>query len=111
MMAKDWLSAGYTQMGDLFVPHPFLALLPAAAFLAAAKAIRVKFLWGVAATWAIYSVYEYLMLIRVLCSGECDIRIDLLVIYPALVLLTAAGLICIPASLATRKDSPQASGQ
>lgn len=34
--------------------------------------------------WAAYSVYEYLMYTRVLCSGECNIRIDLLLIYPAL---------------------------
>jgi hypothetical protein len=98
-------------MGDVFIPHPFLALLPAAAFLIAAKAIRLKFLFWIAATWGVYSVYEYLMLIRVLCSGECDIRIDLLVIYPAIVLLTASGLICIPYSLATRKHGPQVSGQ
>lgn len=34
--------------------------------------------------WAAYSLYEYLMLTRVLCSGDCNIRVDLLLIYPAL---------------------------
>lgn len=34
--------------------------------------------------WGAYAVYEYLMYARVLCSGECNIRVDLLIIYPAL---------------------------
>ena len=34
--------------------------------------------------WATYAIYEYLMYTRVLCSGDCNIRIDLLAIYPGL---------------------------
>jgi hypothetical protein len=34
--------------------------------------------------WCVYAVYEYLMYRRVLCSGECNIRVDLLLIYPVL---------------------------
>lgn len=34
--------------------------------------------------WLAYAVYEYLMFKRVLCSGECNIRVDLLLIYPIL---------------------------
>ncbi|WP_144289930.1 hypothetical protein [Ideonella sp. A 288] len=34
--------------------------------------------------WAAYAGYETLMFRRVLCSGECNIRVDLLLIYPAL---------------------------
>ncbi|MEY4590464.1 MAG: hypothetical protein RL497_2540 [Pseudomonadota bacterium] len=34
--------------------------------------------------WLAYAVYEYLMYTRVLCSGECNIRVDLLLIYPVL---------------------------
>ena len=30
---------------------------------------------------------------RVLCSGECNIRVDLLVLYPALAVLALLGLI------------------
>jgi hypothetical protein len=39
--------------------------------------------------WIAYSAYEYLMHARVLCSGECNIRDDLLLIYPALLGSTA----------------------
>jgi hypothetical protein len=34
--------------------------------------------------WVAYAVYEFLMYRRVLCSGECNIRVDLLLLYPAL---------------------------
>ena len=39
-----------------------------------------------------YGVYEYLMQIRVSCSGECNIRVDLLLNYPVLSALTLASL-------------------
>ncbi|MRD47540.1 hypothetical protein [Caenimonas koreensis] len=63
--------------------------IPIALFLALSMAIgwrvsgRRAFL-VVALLWLVYSVYEYLMYARVLCSGDCNIRIDLLLIYPAL---------------------------
>jgi hypothetical protein len=41
-----------------------------------------------AASWAVYAVYETAIAMRFLCSGDCDIRIDLLAIYPALLALT-----------------------
>ncbi|MBK7927450.1 MAG: hypothetical protein IPJ98_08150 [Bryobacterales bacterium] len=41
-----------------------------------------------AGLWAAYCVYEGLMEARVLCSGECNIRVDLLVVYPVLVVVS-----------------------
>ncbi len=41
-----------------------------------------------AMTWLGYAGYEWLMAERVLCSGECNIRIDLLLLWPALALAT-----------------------
>ena len=38
--------------------------------------------------WILYSIYEYLIYARILCSGECNIRIDLLLIYPLLIALS-----------------------
>ena len=35
---------------------------------------------------AVYAVYEFFMFKRVLCSGECNIRVDLLLIYPVLLI-------------------------
>ncbi|MGH7463155.1 MAG: hypothetical protein ACREMA_19275, partial [Longimicrobiales bacterium] len=38
--------------------------------------------------WLACGAYESLMQARILCSGECTIRVDLLLIYPALLVLT-----------------------
>mgnify|MGYP006883060614 CR=1 FL=1 len=38
--------------------------------------------------WSLYSLYESLMYLRILCTGECNIRIDLLLIYPLLLALS-----------------------
>ena len=45
-----------------------------------------------AGLWALYGLYEYGMKLRVLCSGECNIRVDLLLIYPTLVLCSVIAL-------------------
>jgi hypothetical protein len=43
--------------------------------------------------WLLYACYEYGMKMRWLCSGECNIRIDLLVIYPVLLLASATAVL------------------
>jgi hypothetical protein len=44
--------------------------------------------------WVIYSIYEFLIYERILCTGECNIRVDFLIIYPMLLVfsLIASGL-------------------
>jgi len=46
-----------------------------------------------ALSWFLYGGYELLMKARVLCSGECNIRVDLLLIYPLLSALTLASVL------------------
>lgn len=43
------------------------------------------------------------MQIRVLCSGECNIRVDLLLIYPILLTLTLASLVRVTIVLWRRR--------
>jgi hypothetical protein len=43
--------------------------------------------------WAAYLVYEYLMRWRILCSGECNIRVDLLLIYPVLGIMSLVAVV------------------
>ena len=45
-----------------------------------------------AVIWALYMVYEWLMKARVLCSGECNIRIDLLLAYPLLLVVSGVAV-------------------
>ena len=76
---------------------PVIQLVGFAVFAAAALAVvswltrrgGVAFL---AAIWLVYAGYEFLMVKRVLCSGECNIRVDLLLILPVLVFGTLAVL-------------------
>ena len=56
-----------------------------------------KIIFSVAAVlWLLYGVYESLMYARILCSGECNIRVDLLLIYPILFIVTIAA--CVSAA-------------
>lgn len=43
-----------------------------------------------ALSWLLYAPYEYLMHMRVLCTGECNIRVDLLLIWPLLLVASLA---------------------
>jgi hypothetical protein len=67
----------------MFLPIPIALLLAAALAVAWRVSGRGGFL-VLCMLWGAYAVYETLMFKRVLCSGECNIRVDLLLIYPAL---------------------------
>jgi hypothetical protein len=77
----------------ILIEYPWLALLPAGVFTWAALKSGRRLVWTTALLWALYAAYEMGMKLRILCSGECNIRIDLLLIYPALVLLSIVAVI------------------
>ena len=68
--------------------------------------VRAKISTGIATgtLWMVYSIYEYLMYTRVLCSGECNIRIDLLVIYPLLIGLSVVSIVLYVVAKFRRRD-------
>ena len=77
----------------VFIRWPLGAFIPAAGFgLGFAWNRRIVTLIA-ALAWALYATLETLNYLRITCSGECNIRIDLLVIYPALWFLSIAGII------------------
>ena len=80
-------------MFGIFIAFPWLALLPALAFGVMASRRRRTVVWTAAIAWLAYAGYETAMALRILCSGECNIRVDLLVIYPALLALSAAAVV------------------
>ena len=45
-----------------------------------------------AGLWLLYGIYESLVYARILCSGECNIRVDLLLIYPILLFVTGTAV-------------------
>ena len=72
----------------VFIIWPALALAPALLLGLLYRRARTRVLLWVAGAWMVYGVYEFGMQRRLLCSGECNIRVDLLMIYPALLLAT-----------------------
>jgi hypothetical protein len=77
----------------LFVQSPWLALLPAFAFGITASRRRRPLVRAAAVAWLAYAGYETLMARRVFCAGECNIRIDLLLLYPILLALSVAAAV------------------
>lgn len=75
-------------MGVLIVP----ALSAAALFAVLFWNRRHRTSLLAAVLWALYGLYEYAMKMRILCSGDCNIRVDLLVIWPLLLIITAKAI-------------------
>ncbi len=72
------------------IQTPWLSL-PVALFLVWLYILsRKKAVLAAAVLWLCYVPYEYGMKLRILCSGECNIRVDLLLIYPLLVCASCA---------------------
>ena len=72
----------------VFIGWPFLSLLPAALFAAMFAGRRRGIILTAALAWLAYFPYEQAMKLRILCSGECNIRVDLLLFYPLLLLFS-----------------------
>jgi len=73
------------------IGFPWLALLPALACAAVGYRRRRAVAWVAAAAWLLYAADETAISRRIICSGECNIRVDLLLFYPVLLGLTVAG--------------------
>ena len=71
-----------------FVDQPLLAILPAAFLACSALVARERILWIAAAAWLTYGLYELGNSSGLLCSGDCNIRADLLFIAPVLLIMS-----------------------
>ena len=67
-----------------YLAFPWLALVPAALFGTMYFYRRRTSSLVAALLWAGYTLYESLMKARILCSGDCNIRVDLLLVIPLL---------------------------
>jgi hypothetical protein len=76
----------------LFIEYPLIAFLFAIVFAVLWRWRGRRVAAMVALAWGGYGVYESLMKARVLCSGECNIRVDLLLIYPLLLAVSMAAV-------------------
>lgn len=87
----------------LFIEYPWLAAVIGIVLLGLGGRARRRTAAGVGVLWLLYAAYETGMQRRWLCSGECNIRIDLLVIYPALLV----SLVIAAVSLFRRSKVPR----
>jgi len=74
------------------VEYPLLAAFPFLVLTGLYLLTKRRFILIVALCWAFYMPYEFGMKWRLLCTGECNIRLDLLLIYPALAVLSVIAL-------------------
>ncbi len=76
----------------IFIAYPFFALVPAIFFGVIYYKGKNNVVGVTALLWFLYSIYETLNFLRITCSGECNIRVDLLFISPILMVMTARSL-------------------
>lgn len=74
---------------SILIAYPALALVPGAVLLLLYGFRRRTVVLVAAAAWIFYAAYELAMKARWLCTGECNIRVDLLAIYPLLLVLSS----------------------
>ena len=87
-----------------FIAYPLLAFAVGGAFFGAWLWRGARSAAMAGSLWVLYGGYECLMHFRVLCSGECNIRVDLLLIYPILLVYTIASTIRIGKVLWQRRN-------
>jgi hypothetical protein len=71
-------------MRSVLIEYPLLAAVVGIVLLGLGRAMRRQTAVAAGVLWVAYALYETGMHQRWLCSGECNIRIDLLAIYPIL---------------------------
>ena len=88
----------------VLIEHPLLALVPVLLFFFLFSISRKRFILVTTILWLAYVPYEYGMKFRILCSGECNIRIDLLLLYPVLLVVSLVALVMF--AIAIWKPNP-----
>jgi hypothetical protein len=73
------------------IEMPYLAFIPTALLAFLGRKFKSKFCFTTATLWGLYTLYELYMHFK--CTGECNIRIDLLFIYPLLTGFSIVSLI------------------
>jgi hypothetical protein len=75
----------------IFIEYPLLAAIIGVLLLGLGRAMHRRTAVAVGCLWVLYALYETGMHQRWLCTGECNIRVDLLAVYPVLLVALVAG--------------------
>jgi hypothetical protein len=84
----------FTMMGIL-IQYPWLAALLGVLLVGLGRGRRRRTPIVVGVIWLLYAAYETAMRLRWLCTGECNIRVDLLLLYPLLLAITAVAIVSL----------------
>jgi hypothetical protein len=79
----------------ILIEYPFLAAVVGVGFVALGRWASRTTVVAAGLVWLVYAAYETGMRQRWLCRGECNIRIDLLLIYPLLLVLSAVAVVSL----------------
>lgn len=79
----------------IFIQYPWLAAVVGVVLWWLGRTAGRRAAVAAGMTWLLYAVYETGMKQRWLCSGECNIRVDLLLAYPLLLVLTGVGVVSL----------------
>jgi hypothetical protein len=82
-------------MMAIFIQYPWLAAVIGLFLVGLGRWRRRRTAVVVGVVWLLYAAYETAMRLRWLCSGECNIRVDLLLLYPLLLAITVAGIVSL----------------
>ncbi|HEY5717630.1 MAG TPA: hypothetical protein VIS52_03990 [Motiliproteus sp.] len=102
-MLVELLTLPLWLLGSVLLLWPWAGWLPTLLLLWLFRRRRRVIQLLAALLWGLYTLYELAIYYRLTCSGECNIRVDLLLIYPVLLLATLLAL------LAARRFSPDTS--
>ena len=79
----------------IFTQYPWMAAVVGVLLIGLGRARARRTAMVVGVIWLLYAAYETAMRLRWLCSGECNIRVDLLLIYPLLLATTIVGVVSL----------------
>jgi glucose-6-phosphate-specific signal transduction histidine kinase len=96
----DWLF----KVMAIFIEHPLLAAAIGLLLVGLGRWTQRGVAMTAGVLWLMYSLWEFAIKQRWLCSGDCDIRADLIFIYPVLFVVSVAAVV----SLLIKPRRPQA---
>ena len=89
----------------VFIQYPALAAIIGLLLLGLGRWTGRRAAVAVGIVWLLYGAYETGMRYRWLCSGECNIRVDLLLIYPVLLFGLAVAALSLIRGRKPRRDA------
>ncbi|MGH2662056.1 MAG: hypothetical protein ACRDH8_04485 [Actinomycetota bacterium] len=76
---------------SITVARFWVASIPFMLFLLTFLVRRDWWVFGALSVWALYGVWEALIQYQVTCDAECNIRVDLLLIFPVVIVASVIG--------------------